>query len=862
MPIDLIARLKNSNLPIVNQIDNIRKAILENSNLVLQAEPGAGKTTLVPLILLDIISSDKKILILEPRRLAARNAAIRMAQLIGESVGETVGYRIRSEIKISSKTRIEVITEGILTRMLQSDPELEDIGLIIFDEFHERSLDADLGLAFSIEVQQTLREDLKLIVMSATLDTDIVAKLLDDAPIIKSEGRCFPVEIKYLPPKANLDWSKALIAAVRQAIDTRQNDNENAQNKTDQDILVFLAGVAEIKKAQQLLEELINGQLEESSKLVVLALYGDLPFAQQRQVLQPIANKRKVILSTNIAETSVTIQGVGYVIDSGLMRQSVFDPNVGFDRLHTLKISNASAIQRSGRAGRMAPGYCYRLWPESLSLTKGSKPEILRADLAGFALELAQWGINKPSELKLLDEPNQGMFKQAQSLLNSLRAIDQNNRITYHGKMLLSLGVHPRIAHMLIESIKFKASAYACLLAAMLEEKDLLQGTQRNNPDFMARVNYLFGAKSSGSKLNNRTNQQTHKQSAVLLKKLQRLSAYSSVKQQKIEDSKHLTATLLALVFPDRIAKRRGNGYRLANGTGAIVNDDFSIQDDLLVVVRLGGQGTTPKIFQAIGMTHNELENCFGDLIIEQEDVDWDDKTQSVKAQLKRKFGELVLKTQPIMKPGSELLLNGLIKGITRKGITSLPWTKQLRQWQARVQMLRQHQKFKIDYPDMSDHALLNTVEQWLSPFLNRLTKISQITSEVFSKAILNNLDWHLQKQLDELMPLSLKVASGSNIKLDYLQGKKPVLAVKLQEMFGEKQTPKVAGGSLPVVVHLLSPARIPLQITDDLQSFWANGYIEVKKQMKGKYPKHPWPDDPLQAVATRYTKKRMGDSV
>jgi len=847
MTFDINNKLKQTGLPIVDQLDNIGSVLSKQNNLVLQAEPGAGKTTLVPLALLDIISEDKKIIILEPRRLAARNAAVRMAELLDETVGKTVGYRIRNEVKVSAKTRIEVITEGILTRMLQSDPELGEVGLIIFDEFHERSLDADLGLAFSIEVQQSLREDLKILVMSATLDTASVAKLLDDAPIINCEGRCFPVEIEYLPTKTKFDWLTTLMKAVKRVVEADENNQE--QNKTNQDILVFLPGIGEINKAKQQLDDLFG----QSADIEILSLYGDLPFAQQRQVLLPIANKRKIILSTNIAETSITIEGVGWVIDSGLMRQSAFDPNVGFNRLRTMKISKASAIQRSGRAGRLGPGHCYRLWSESESLRSETQPEILREDLAGFALELALWGISEPSELKLLEQPNQGMFIQAQSLLRSLKAIDHNNKITSHGKTLAKLGVHPRIAHMLVESLSNGAAEYACLLAAMLEEKDLLQGEQRNNPDFMARVNILFDARS-----NSYVRKQIIKQSKRLLTKLKRHGVYQSAKQNTPEDSKHLTAMLLALVFPDRIAQKRGNGYRLANGGGAIANDDFSIQDDFLVIVKLGGQGTIPKIFQAIGMGLEELENCFADLIIVREEVSWDDKSQSVKAELNRKFGELLIKSQPIVNPNAELVLNGLLKGIAKKGVASLPWNKDLRQWQARIQMLRQFDIFEDEFPEMSDQILLKSLNQWLAPYLNGLGKLSQITSEIFSQAIKSRFDWQLQKRLDELMPLTLKVASGSNIKVDYSQGEKPILAVKLQEMFGEKQTPTIAGGRLQVVVHLLSPARRPLQITEDLESFWANGYVDVKKQMKGKYPKHPWPDDPLQAIATRYTKKRM----
>ncbi len=842
MSADINRKIKKTNLPIVEQLDNICWALSKQNNLVLQAEPGAGKTTLVPLALLDTISKNKKIIILEPRRLAARNAAVRMAELLNEPVGVTVGYRIRNEIKVSAKTRIEVITEGILIRMLQSDPELENVGLVIFDEFHERSLDADLGLAFSIEVQQSLRDDLKLLIMSATLDTVAVAKLLGNAPVINSEGRCYPVEIEYLPGKSKFDWLDRLITAVKQAF------NQIESNKTSQDILVFLPGIGEINKAKQRLGSL----MDIGENIEILSLYGDLPFAQQRQVLMPILGKRKIILSTNIAETSVTIEDVGWVIDSGLMRQSAFDPNVGFNRLSTLKISKASAIQRSGRAGRLGPGHCIRLWSESETLRSETQPEILREDLAGFVLELALWGISEPSKLKLLDMPNLGMLKQAQQLLCSLRAIDQNNKITSHGKRLSKLAVHPRIAHMIVESNALGATELASILAAMLEEKDLLEGEQKNNPDFMARVNSVLDARSAGH-----VKKQIMRQSKHLLSQLKRLDDYHLSSQRPPEKSKHLTAILLAMVFPDRIAQPRGSGYRLANGSGAIAKDDFFIADDFLVIIKLGGQATTPQIFQALGISLIELEQYFSELITERQQINWDDKSQMVKAESRVKLGELFISSKPLRNPDARLILKELLKGVKKNGIISLPWNKELRQWQSRINRLRQFDPFSSLFPDMSDRNLLDSLSDWLGPYIEGAKKLSQITNEILTQAMKAQLDWSLQQKLDELMPLSIKVASGSNIKLDYGQGDKPILAVKLQEMFGQKQTPTVAGGQLSVVVHLLSPARRPLQITEDLESFWANGYIDVKKQMKGQYPKHPWPDDPLHATATKYTKKR-----
>ena len=853
-----LSNLKQTQLPITAQLDSIRQQLRDNSNLVLQAEPGAGKTTIVPLAVLDLVKTNQKILILEPRRLAARNAAERMASLISESTGETVGYRIRNERKVSAKTRIEVITEGILTRMLQSDPELPEVGLIIFDEFHERSLDADLGLALSLEVQESLRDDLKIMIMSATLDIQSISSLLNNAPIVQSKGRSFPVTTHYKTPRANKDWNSVLLTSVSEILKQQDVDPQR------RDILVFLPGIAEINRAKNLLED--SKLLEDDVEVVTL--YGDLPFEQQRKVLLPIANKRKIILSTNLAETSVTIQGIGYVIDSGLMRQSAFDPNVGFDRLSTRKISAASATQRTGRAGRLGPGECYRLWSESESLRSETQAEILRADLSSLVLELAQWGVSHSSELNLLDQPNEGSYKQAQVLLRSLKALDQNNKITSHGRKLLTLGVHPRIGHMLLESINLNATDFACLLAATIEERDVLQGEERFNPDFMARVNKVI----EGSN-NNRTISQIRKQAKNLNNKTRKLelnSKYSSnsnhqktgkLSERDLHQSKPLTAVLLAMVFPDRLAQKRGNGYRLANGSGAIVGDDFFLLDDYLVVVRLGGHGATPKIFQAIPIDISEIENYFGSLIEEKEEVYWNEKTQSVKGEVNRKLNELVLDSKPLTNIDPSLIQQGIINAIKKKGINSLPWSKELRQWQARVSALRNIERFKSDFPDVSDGFLLENLSDWLAPYLNGINKLSQVTTDIIKQALWGSLDWAKQQELEQLMPLKLKVASGSNITVDYSQGDKPVLAVKLQEMFGEKETPRIAGGRLNVVVHLLSPARRPLQITEDLASFWANSYEDVKKEMKGRYPKHPWPDDPLSAEATRFTKKRQAAS-
>ncbi|WP_444994806.1 ATP-dependent helicase HrpB [Aliikangiella sp. IMCC44359] len=836
--------LSKTQLPILNKLEEIKSTLAHYLNLLINAEPGAGKTTIVPLALLDTIANNKKILMLEPRRLAAKNAAFRMASMIGESPGETIGYRIRNETNIGKDTRIEVITEGILTRMLQSDPELPDIGLIIFDEFHERNLHSDLGLALAFEVQQTLREDLKLLVMSATLDTQAVAKLLDNAPVVHCYGRSFPVDLTYIPPKPNQNWSHALIQAVRKIL---------TDPITQMDTLVFLPGLAEIKKAETLLAPLIK----EQKNIVILPLYGNLPFSKQQAAILPIKGKRKIILSTNIAESSLTIEDIDCVIDTGLVRQSHYDPNVGFDRLLTQKISQASSVQRMGRAGRTAPGLCIRLWHESDSLRAESQPEILRTDLTTFSLELAHWGINNTTDLSLLNQPNNGAIQQANKLLEILGATT-NRQISEYGKTLLSLGVHPRIGHMLLTGANLQAIKIACLLASMLEEKDIFQGSQADTPDFMLRIESMIN-----SQLHTHTTKNIQKQAKSLEKKLlliikEKLEMTPPLKQLAIEKTLHLSAALLAKAFPDRLAQKRGNGYRMANGSGAQLITNFPFKSDFIVIIKLGGQSHSAKIYQALEITQTEIEKYFSNIITEKEQIIWDENTKSVKGYLNRQLGKLILSSTPINKLEPEQLLTGLLNAIRKIGIEQLPWSHELKQWQARVGYLRQLEKYGDNYPNLENTKLAQTIEQWLAPFLASFNKLEQITADILSNALKSHLDWNQQQKLDDLMPKSIRVASGSTIKLDYLQGEKPILAVKLQEMFGTETTPLLANGKIPVVVHLLSPTGRPLQITEDLASFWKNSYELVKKEMKGRYPKHPWPDDPLKAQATRYTKKKF----
>ncbi|MBV1910629.1 MAG: ATP-dependent helicase HrpB, partial [Kangiellaceae bacterium] len=574
-----ILDFKTIDLPIVSILEPFKKSVNSYRNIVLNAEPGAGKTSIIPLALLPLIDKDKKILLLQPRRIAAKSTAARLAAILEQPLGECIGYRIRNESKVSRKTRIEVITEGILLRMLQADPELIDVGAIIFDEFHERNLESDLGLAFAIEVQQSIRDDLKLVIMSATLNSNALVEMLDDVSELSCEGRCFPVAVEYLPPARNSNWLGVLIEAVNKSVNFKQlNELGELEN---QDVLVFLPGAGEINLAKKKLDEFYS----ERDDLLVFPLYGSLDFKQQQRVFKRQVGYIKIVLATNIAETSLTIDGIATVIDSGLMKQSQFDPNCGFNRLETKKISKASAIQRAGRAGRLGPGKCIRLWSESDPIREQSVPDILREDLASFALDLSRWGITDPNELCLLDQPNEGALNQARSLLSGMDAIDHKLRLTEKGKLIASLGVHPRIGRMLVASIDYATVEMACLLAAMLEAKDVFQGDKRFDPDFLSRVFFVLETSRPDYQVS-----QIKQQANQLFQKSKKDLDFHPRKQHTLERSIPYVSQLLAHAFPDRIAIKRRNSYKLSNGTGAVLQQSFCKDSDLLVVVHLGGQ--------------------------------------------------------------------------------------------------------------------------------------------------------------------------------------------------------------------------------------------------------------------------------
>jgi ATP-dependent helicase HrpB len=822
-------------LPIDPTLPELLQALNNHSNVVLQAPPGAGKTTRVPLALLnEIWLKNQKLIMLEPRRLAARNAAYFMAGMLNEQVGETVGYRVRLDSRVGPQTRIEVVTEGVLTRMLQSDPELSNVGLVIFDEFHERSLQADLGLALCLESQAALRDDLKLLVMSATLDGAMTAKLLGDAPIVTSEGRSFPVEVHHAAPPPRASREQLLQHAATITLDTLNEEPGSA--------LVFLPGAAEIRRIEQLLQQMHPGD-----DVLIAPLYGDLSLEAQELAIQPApTGKRKVVLATNIAETSLTIDGIRVVIDAGLARTPRFEPATGLTRLETVNISQASAEQRRGRAGRLKPGICYRLWPAGRHLLAQSPPEILEADLAPLALELARWGCRDATQLNWLDPPPAAAYQQAQELLQHLGALDRELRITNHGKRMADLPLHPRLAHMVLMGCEINTGRLACEIAALLSERDLLRKSERRDSDLRSRLALLHG---DGKEASRGT--------------LQRVKQSAHQWQQQLNirnggNNLSLTGVLLGFAYPDRIAQRRAGKegrYLLANGRGALfVEHETLANDPYLVIADLSAAKREARIHLAAAIDIEQIEEQFAELIETKTVIRWESRENAVQAQQQRCLDALVLEEKPLDNPDPEQLCTALIEGIRQNGLTCLPWHKDNRNWQQRVLFLHRHDAQQ--WPDVSDEQLRQTLEQWLAPFLAGMSRLSHLNKLDLQAALNTLLPWPQQRQLDELAPTHIQVPSGSHIAIDY-DNDPPVLPVRLQEMFGATDTPTIAGSKVKLVLHLLSPARRPLQVTQDLKGFWQGSYAEVKKEMKGRYPKHYWPDDPLQAEPTRRAKPR-----
>ena len=788
---------------------------------------------------------------LEPRRLAATNAARWMASTRGEEVGETVGYTIRFDRRVSRRTRLEVVTEGILTRRLQADPLLEGVGAVIFDEFHERSIHADLALALCRDVQQGLRDDLRIIVMSATLDAAPVAELLGDAPVITSEGRSFPVEIRHLPEDCRDPLPVAVSRAIRTALAT-----------TDGDILAFLPGAGEIRRCCQLLEE---GEVLPSAPLIA-PLYGGLSFAEQERAIVP-ASRRKVVLATNIAETSLTIEGVRVVIDGGFCRRLRFDPASGLDRLVTEWISAASAIQRAGRAGRLGPGTCHRLWSEHTqrTLIPADPPEIVTSDLTPVALDLAAWGVTDASSLSWLTPPPKASFDEARQLLVQLEAIDRHGMITDAGRRMAELPVHPRLAHMLIRAVGRGFGSLACDVAALISERDFIKASgattlERSESDMLVRVEALEGWRSGRRTAGiDASACRTVDRSAQHLRSLLNLRKENAVAGADAGT----VGLLLAWAYPDRIALRRGGGgrrYLLSGGRGALLSERSSVHDEPLLVAHVAERGERGDdlIRQASVLPLETFKREFADGILTERKVFWDEREERVISCEEERFGALVLGSRPATATADELL-GALVEGIVKgPGLSVLCWSSAARRFRARVRLLAR--LFPDEgWPDLSDEILLATLGDWLGPHLEGARRLADVASVDLLPPLQAFLPWNLLRRLDEGAPTHLLVPSGSRIPLDYGDDGTPILAVKLQEMFGLADTPTVAWGRVPVVIHLLSPAGRPLQVTADLRGFWNGAYQEVKKEMRGRYPKHPWPDDPWTAMPTRRTKGREG---
>ena len=836
-------------LPIDEVLPALRQALRERHEVVLEAPPGAGKTTRVPLALLnEPWLAGQKIVMLEPRRLAARAAAERLASELGEKVGETVGYRIRLDSKVGPNTRIEVVTEGILTRRLQHDPALEGVGLLIFDEFHERSLDADLALALSLNGRELFRDEqpLKILLMSATLEGERLASLLDDAPIIRSEGRMYPVAIRWGRPFVPGEFIEPrVVQAVLDAV----NDESGS-------VLVFLPGQAEIRRVNQQLADALGSR----SDILLCPLHGELDLAAQRAAIEPApSGMRKVVLATNIAETSLTIDGVRVVIDAGLARVPRFDPGSGMTRLDTQRISRASATQRAGRAGRLEPGVCYRLWSEDqhAQLAAYGSAEIVQADLAGLALQLARWGVT-PNELVWLDVPPAASYAQAQQLLERLGALHEG-KLTPHGEAMAELPAHPRIAHLLLRGQALGLADMACDVAALLGERDILRGA---GADVHSRLALLSG--ESRAARGGQGGVQRAKQLARQYRGMLRGKATQPVADSELP---RWLGALLALTYTDRVAQQRKPGgaeYRLANGRAALFGEvDGLMNQPWLVIADLGSrQGQREeRIYLAAEFDPALLDGVLSEQVSVVDQLDWDEREGVLRAERQRKVGELVLSREPLTGLDETARTQALVNLVRRKGLELLPWTPDLRQWQARVALLRQldlEGQGQSEWPDVSDAALLDTLEEWLAPYLGRVSRLSHFASLDLSSIVRNLLKWPLPQRLDELAPNHITVPSGSSVRLDYSEHP-PILAVRLQELFGLSDTPRIAGGRQTVKLHLLSPARRPVQVTQDLANFWRSTYTEVKKDLKGRYPKHYWPDDPLVAQATSRIKPRKG---
>jgi ATP-dependent helicase HrpB len=815
-------------LPIDAVLDQLSRTLADNNAAVLVAPPGAGKTTRVPLALLDAPwLQGNKIIMLEPRRIAARASAERMAKTLGERAGETVGYRVRFGSKVSRATRIEVVTEGIFSRQILDDPELTGVAAVLFDEFHERSLDADMGLALARDAQVGLREDLRILVMSATLDGARVARLLGDAPVISSEGRAFPVETRYLGRKADAPLERQMADAIAMALRADPGS-----------VLAFLPGAAEIRRTQNFLGERIH-----DAGIEIVPLFGALDAAVQDRAIAPAPKgQRKVVLATSIAETSLTIEGVRIVVDSGVARVPRYEPDIGLTRLETVRASRAAVDQRRGRAGRTKPGVCYRLWdePQTASLAAYTQPEILSADLSSLVLDLAQWGVSDPATLAFLDLPPAPALKEARSLLGELGALDSDGRITAEGKSLRELALPPRLARMIVDSHRLGAGLEAAEIAAVLTER----GLGGDSVDLDARLDQFRRDRSQRS-------------SSARSLAQRWASQVAATEGAPSEDTSPSTGVMLALAFPDRVARNRGNGsFVLANGRGAAVDQTSAlVRAPYIAVAELTGTAANGRILLAAPILQSDIERHFADQIESTDEISFDRGAMALRARRKKTLHAITLSETPMaLKPSAETA-RVLADGLVAAGLDRLPWSKPAKQWRDRVMFLRKAEG--ESWPDLSDDALAPQREAWLVPALYDKTALKDLSAGDLSDALMALLPWELRARLEREAPTHFEAPTGTQLPIDYEAEQGPTIAVRLQELFGLNTHPSIAKGAVPLVLELLSPAHRPVQVTRDLPGFWRGSYAAVRSDLRGRYPRHPWPEDPASAAPTRRVKPR-----
>jgi len=826
-----LPRTFDTPLPIDVVLDELARTLTNHSAAVLVAPPGAGKTTRVPLALLDAPwAANKKIIVLEPRRIAARASAERMARTLGERAGDTVGYRVRFGSKISRATRIEVVTEGIFSRQILDDPELSGVAAVLFDEFHERSLDADLGLALARDAQTGLREDLRILVMSATLDGARVAKLLGDAPVVASEGRAFPVETRYLGRKPDVPLERQMADAIATALRADPGS-----------VLAFLPGAAEIRRTQNFLGERVH-----DASVEIVPLFGALDASVQDRAIAPAPKGcRKVVLATSIAETSLTIEGVRIVVDSGMARVPRYEPDIGLTRLETVRASRAAVDQRRGRAGRTEPGVCYRLWaePQTASLPAYTQPEILSADLSSLVLDLAQWGVSDPASLAFLDPPPAPALKEAKGLLGELGALDGDGRITAEGQSLRALALPPRLARMIVDSHRLGAGQQAAEIAAILTER----GLGGDSVDLDARLDQFRRDRS---------------QRAGSARSLaQRWASQVAASEMSIgtprAEADLSTGIMLAFAFPDRVARNRGNSsFVLANGRGAAVEPASALaRAPYIAVAELTGTAAQGRVLLAAPIAAEEIELRFADQIDATEEISFDRQAMALRARRRRTLHAITLSETPIALSPSAETARILAAGLIAAGLDKLPWSNSLKQWRDRVMFLRKAEG--DNWPDLSDVALAASRETWLLPALHDKIALKEFSAGDLSDALMTLLPWELRARLEREAPTHFEAPTGTMLAIDYEAEQGPTIAVRLQELFGLNVHPSIARGAVPLVLELLSPAQRPVQVTRDLPGFWRGSYAAVRSDLRGRYPRHPWPEDPAHAIPTRRVKPR-----